>query len=188
MKITLNLIPSHEKDKIQQEKRLRLLLQWEIALSLLLGIFILVLVSTNYILSIHAFAVSDGGKSGEAYKKIGAFQKEVEKMNNQVLQVDEIMKEQLYWTRLGEIVNRNISDGVMLTSLATKEYEVFLVGKSETREELVRLKEVLEKEECVSRLNFPFSNLISRENVSFQIDFEIKKQCLLSNEASVEKI
>lgn len=180
MKITLNLIPSREKDKLRQEKRLRMLARWALGLSVLLAIFILTLVSVDYILSINASLILEGRENGAEYKKTEEFQSEVKKMNATVSEAERMQKGQFYWTHLGEMMNRSVSDGVMLTSLVTKNYAVFLVGKAKTRVELMKLKEALDKEECVSKLNFPLSNLISKENVEFHIDFEIKKECLLN--------
>lgn len=179
MKITLNLIPPFEKERLRRKKQLRMLVRWEFALSALLVIFILTLVSVNYIFSLNISLLLAERGQGAEYKKIEELQNNIKEINADVLEVEKIQKGQLYWTRLGELLNRSIPDGIMLKSVATKNYGISLSGKSDTRGELVKLKEALEKEECVSELNFPLSNLISKEDVDFQIDFKIKKECLL---------
>jgi hypothetical protein len=46
------------------------------------------------------------------------------------------------------------------------------------RDNLIQFKDNLEKESCFSEINLPLSNLVEKENVEFQIDFNIKKDCL----------
>ena len=157
-----------------------MLVWWELGLSLLLVIFILMLVSVNYIISLNDSLVAEERNSGKEYKQVEEFQREVKEMSKLVSEVEKIQKGQLFWSHLGEVMNRNIPNGVMLENLTTKEYGVSFFGKSKTRGELVQLKEALEKEKCISDLNFPLSNLISKEDISFQINFEMKKECLLS--------
>lgn len=182
MKITLNLIPSYEKEKLLQGKRFRTAVRWEFGFSILLGFFILMLVSVNYILSLEASLALEKRINGKEYEKVEEFQKGTKEINNLVSELEKIQKGQLYWSHLLEVMNKNIPEGIMLENLSTKEYGVSFSGRSKTRDKIVIMKEVLEREKCVSELNFPLSNLISKEDVNFQINFKLKKECLLSND------
>jgi hypothetical protein len=67
---------------------------------------------------------------------------------------------------------------ITLSNLSNKDFIIFMVGKANTRDALVSLKDRLEKEECFSDVKLPLSNLVSKDNLVFQIEFNVKEECV----------
>jgi hypothetical protein len=60
-------------------------------------------------------------------------------------------------------------------------YTVLLSGQAATRDDILALEKKLKESACVKNVNVPLSNLFSQENIDFQIDFEMQKECLKKN-------
>ena len=85
------------------------------------------------------------------------------------------------WTDVLLAVDRSVSDEVTLFSLSSKEYRVFLSGTARTRDDFLSFVERLREESCFSEVETPVSNLFSREDVEFQVDILVAKECLKPN-------
>lgn len=182
MNIDINLIPPYKKEEIRRSDRLRTVLRWESELSFVLLIFIAILASVSYILSINLSLIENTEKIGSAsagrYKEIVRYDEEVMGINSKLAEIKNIQRGQLRWSKLFSKLEKNTLDGIAINNLATKDYDVFMVGEADTRDNLILFKEELKKEECFSDINLPDSSLTSRENVDFQMDLKIKKECL----------
>jgi hypothetical protein len=62
--------------------------------------------------------------------------------------------------------------------MATKNYRVLLAGTSKTRDDLIYMKDNFSKENCFTDVSLPLSSLVSKDNVDFQIEFNIKEECI----------
>jgi Tfp pilus assembly protein PilN len=76
--------------------------------------------------------------------------------------------------------------GVRVQKLVTKEYQVLLSGTADTREAFLQMEAALKKDSCFTQFNAPLSNLFTETNVSFQIDFVVKEECLRGREIHKE--
>lgn len=182
MGIKLNLIPSYKKEEIKKSYRLRVLLKWEGELFLILFLFIAGLVSMDYILKINAFSAnyssSVATKESSQSKAIEKYDNEIKDMNSLVSKVNKIQSGQLYWSKFLMKFDDKVLSGIEIDNLTTQNYKISLTGKSDNRDNLLALKSGIEKDECFDAVNLPLSNLISKENMVFQMDFQIKKECL----------
>jgi hypothetical protein len=182
MKINLNLIPPQKREEIAKASHFKVFLKWGSEFFIIFAIFMAMLISINYILEINLSFASgssnESEKSNNQYAEIKKYDAEIKDMNSGVLEIEKIQKGQLRWSAFFQKLNNRVPGGIELESLATKSYSISLAGKAPARDELISFKENLEKEECFTDVNLPLSNLVSKENIAFQIDFKIKPECI----------
>jgi hypothetical protein len=182
MRIKLNLIPFFKKEEIKKAYRLRMLLRWEGELLLIIFLFIAGLISMDYILKINSLSADYGSnlvaKDGSQSKAIEKYDNEIKDMNNLVSKVVKIQSGQLYWSKFLNKFNDKVVSGIKINSLTTQNYKISLAGEADTRDNLLALKSAIEKDECFEAINLPLSNLVSKEDMIFQMDFQIKQECL----------
>lgn len=187
MEIKINLIPPYRKEEIIQTGRLKLIAKLELVSSVILVIFLFFLLFLNYIIEINLKMVSDinlnFGSGGGRYEKVQELEGMFKEFNSRTEDVLNLKESQLYWTELFLRLNNIVFEGVDIGSVATKNYSVFLAGKAGNRDTLIKFKEQLERDNCFYEVNLPFSNLVAKDDIDFQIDFKIKKECLRKNES-----
>lgn len=181
MEIRINLLPPYRKEEILQSKRIKTVVKLEVLASFVGIIFFVFLMAFAYILRLNLLSVSNDlelKNNQEKYERIKYLDDEFSRANSELSEAIKIKKDQLYWSKLFERLSEKTLDGIEMTDLSTKDYAIFLVGKANSRDVLISFKEGLEKEECFSNVNLPLSNLVSKDNVDFQMDFKIKEECL----------
>jgi hypothetical protein len=178
--IKLNLIPIQKKEEIKKSNYFRLVLRSEIELFGIILIFAAMLLNINYILKVTLDSDKEvnAAKNAAQNKEIRKYDSEIREINEKIREIGKIQEGQLNWSNLFEKLNGLYSNSIEMKRVATRNYLVLLEGKANNRDNLIAFKENLEKEECFSEVNLPLSSLVSRENVEFQIDFKIKKECL----------
>ena len=106
------------------------------------------------------------------------YNEKIKEANVQVASVKKIQRGQLYWSELLSKINQIIVPGITIDSLGTKNYQVFLTGVANNRDDLVKFKEKLTKESCFTEVDFPLANLMNKENLVFQMQFTVKEECV----------
>jgi len=181
MGIKLNLIPQYRKNEISQSSKLRMILRWEIELAVLMLILFSLFISLDYVLKFNLEAQTselEGRQDKEGYDKIVNLDNNFKAVNAIVTLDESIQNDQLYWSRMFEKLSDIIPDGVSVSKLANKDYRVMIVGLADTRDILIDMKDKLSQEACFANINLPLSNLVSKDNVEFQIEFDIKEECI----------
>ena len=181
MEISINLLPKNKKDDIERTKRFKSILGWEFIILLILALFFAFLFGINYLIKVNMQISTNADSndlSGDQYTVIKKYESKFLDINNQLAAIAKVDKDQLYWSELFLRLNRATPDHIEITTLSTKDYAVFLVGKAATREDLLAYKEKLVGEGCFSNVILPLSNLVSKENIDFQLDFKVDKDCL----------
>jgi hypothetical protein len=180
--IKLNLIPPYRKEEIKKACLFRIVLKWEGELILILALFIAGLFSINYILKINLSVASDSlsmaMQDNSQYKTIDKYDNEVKDMNKLLANASKIQSGQLYWSKFLVKFDEKVTSGIKIESLANKNYSISLVGLADTRDNLLVFKNGVEKDSCFQSINLPLSDLVSKDNVAFQMDFQFKKECL----------
>lgn len=183
MKIKLNLIPPYKKEEIRQANRFLAVLKWQLGTLILLAIFLLILLSINYILRMNLFVAGSDRNSDSAIssqlKEIEKYDTDLKNMNVGIAEIAKVQKDQLYWSEFFLKFDAKVPESVEIGGIATKNYSIFISGKADARDDLIFFKENLEKEECFESVNLPLSNLVAKADIDFQMDFSIKKECLL---------
>jgi len=85
------------------------------------------------------------------------------------------------WTAVLLALDRTIPDSVTVSSLSSKDYLIYLSGSAETRDDFLEFERRLREEPCFSSVEAPVSNLFSKEDVEFQIDLSVDRECLKPN-------
>lgn len=181
MEISINLVPPQKKEEIYQAKRLRMVFRVQFY-SILIGLLSFFLLwASNYVLNVNLNLVSKEGQSDldqEKYRQIEKYDSEFQGINSQLGEISKVRRDQLYWSRMLQLFNRNIPDGIFLEEVSTKDYAVFISGKADNRDTLISFRDKLGSEGCFSSVDLPLSNLVSKDNVSFQMDLIVKPECL----------
>lgn len=181
MKIYLDLLPQEKKEEIKKRKIFLKVVKQEILFSIPIVSFILILVTINIALGIRLASLEESlslGSSGKEYKELQSYEDKFSEINSKTSSISKMQKEHLNWLGVFYKINNVIPDNVYLSDLASNNYKISLIGKSKTREELIKFQENIRSEDCFSNINVPLSSLVSKENLEFQIDFEIKPDCL----------
>lgn len=180
MKVKLNLIPPVRRFEISQANKLRFVLHWEVNLAFIVGVFIALLASLNYLLQINLQTQLSEveNKDKSRYERISELDSSFEKMNEQIYFDELIQSDQLYWSNMLKELGESLPRGIRAVKMANKDYKFLLAGTADTRDTLVSMKESLSQNDCFSEVNLPLSSLVSRENIDFQVEFNIKESCI----------
>lgn len=181
MEISINLLPDYRKEDIAKANRLKLVIRLGLAIlsifilfySFLFGLISILEVERNSLLVSQEMS----GNVGQL-DRIRKFDEEFKEINSSSSQALALERDQLYWSNLFRLLSGNLSDGIMITDLATNNYSVILAGKANDRDVLMGYKDKLSQEKCFTNVNLPLSNLVSKENIVFQMDLKIDKECL----------
>lgn len=185
MKTLLNLLPEKKKKDIQSRLHFRFFL-WQLFLVFALEIFYLsILISIYFILD---FQLKNLQRNGQQYdaayseqKTLDLYQKKFKETNATVLESGKIERNHFSFTEVFLLLDAVLPESVLVERLTTKDYTVMLAGRAATRDDLLAFDARLKESACVKNVNIPLSNLFSQDNVDFQIDFEITKECLQKN-------
>ncbi|MBP7811282.1 MAG: hypothetical protein KA054_00340 [Candidatus Moranbacteria bacterium] len=182
MKILLNLLPDEKKQVAEQRMHFRFLV-WQIFLLsslevFFLGILIVIFTLLDFERKQQELLGHDFNRYHEEEKKLKLYEAKFRTMNDQVKVTALINKNHFVFTNIFLLLDRHVGDTIMLEHIETKEFQLFLSGIAETRDDLVVFSEALKKEECFSAVNLPLANFLLQKNISFQFDITLKESCL----------
>lgn len=183
MKIYLNLLPEERKKQIHRAKRFKLLIGQEILFLLPLVIFGIMLFFVLFLLNMQLDSIIlNNTKQSEQsiYKELDEYERVIKEFNGDVAAIKDISDKHLQWSKYLSTVASLMPEGVSISDMSTKEYQVFLVGEAKNRESMMKFKEALEGSACFESVNVPLSNLVAKENIEFQVDVTLKRDCLLT--------
>lgn len=181
MDIRINLIPPYRKEEIEKSRKLKLAWKFESGSFFILLIFLATVFSFNYVLDANLKLLSrylEIKNRGEQFQEIIRLRDFFKKANANVAEAEKLEKDQLYWSRLFLKLSELSPAGIEVKKVAARNYLVNLSGRANTRENLIAFKEKIEKNECFSEINFPLSNLETKEGADFLMSFKVKKECL----------
>lgn len=181
MRIYLDLLPTERKQEIKRKKLFRAILREEFLFIIPVIVFIFILLNIYYVLTLQkssSVSAQTTNQSQEKYKQLSAYEEKFKEANAANQTLVKIQSGHIYWQHLFKELSNITPDGIYLSDLSTKDFSIFLVGKAKTREDLLGFKEKLESSNCFESVNVPLSNLVTRDNVDFQIDLKIKEDCL----------
>jgi hypothetical protein len=183
MKIFLNLLPPQRKESLVNAFYARTFLA-----RLILIVFLFLLV--DGVLGMYFFRsfqkekiispISSGAPNGQAEYR--AYQETFESMNQKTRAASGYLTLHTSFSWLLSEIEAALPGGVRVQKLVTKEYQVLLSGTADTREAFLQMESALKKDACFSQFNAPLSNLFTETNVSFQLDFMVKEECLRGRE------
>lgn len=181
MKIGINLLPFNKKKEIKMAERFRAILGWEAIIIFVVVLFLGFSFGVDYLLSLDLQLASDDriNKSNvEQYKTIRYYESKFSEINSKISKISNIVGGQIYWLNLFSKLEDALPDNVEIGGMSTNNFSVHFTGKAKTRDDLLLFKNNLEKEVCFENINLPLSDLVSKENIIFQIDLEIREDCI----------
>jgi len=182
MKIYLDLLPENRKKAMARKKRFKNIVKQEILFLAPVILFVFILISVNMILGIEKEGLDNtlaiAGTEG-SHQDLKLYEEGFKDINEKVLDINNFQKNHLYWSAVIGILSSVVPNDVYLNELSTKDYQLFLVGKARTREALIEFQDRMDKSECFENINVPLSNLVAKTDIDFQMDFNVKKECLM---------
>lgn len=181
MDVYLDLLPEGKKEEIKKKKIFWLVVRQEIRLFVPLALFVAVLLAINFNLKFQLGSIEKLQaleQSQEKYQELKNYEDKFRDTNSKVLLALSLQSGHLRWSPVLKRISEAVPEGVNLKKLATKDYSVSVSGAARTREEFLVFEEKIKTSDCFSEVNTPLSNLISKENVVFQIDFKVNDNCL----------
>ena len=182
MKIRINLLPENRKILARNKKRFKSIIEQEILFILPVVVFIFMLIGINLVLKVQNSSIDISNKmlgDQEGYKDMKSYEEKANFINTKVLDIRKIKESTMSWSGvINEMINV-MPEGISLSNLSTADYKITLIGKANNRETLIAFKNLILESSCFENANVPLSNLVVKENVNFEMDFDVKKECLL---------
>jgi hypothetical protein len=182
MKTLLNLLPEENKKSIRRKIHFRFFL-WQLFLLFMLEVFYAGMLFGTYMVldfQLHNLQVMGQmrNKNQGDQATLNAYQKKFREMNTTVEEVGKIEENHFSFTKVFLMLDTLLPEGITIDHLTTKNYTVLLSGKAAKRDDLLEFDARLNKSACVENVNVPISNLFSQQDIDFQVDFAITKECL----------
>ena len=181
MKIEINLLPKSKKEEIARAKKFRTVLGWEAVIFSMGVVFLGFIFAINYLLGLNlqlSVYSKNSNSSGAQYQTMAFYENKFSEINTKLTKISSVASSQIYWSGLFSRLDQSIPDNVEISGLSTKNFSVYLAGKAKTREDLLLLRDKLSQEDCFENVNLPLSDLVSKEDIAFQIDLDIKESCI----------
>lgn len=181
MKIYLDLLPKQKKAEIKRKKIFRVLLHQEFLFLLPIILLIIILFNIYYLVSVQhsiSIAANSAIESQDKYQELSSYEEKFKQVNDASAILLKIQDKQLHWSKVLDKLSGGMPEGIVISGFSTKNYKIFLIGNAKNRDILLNFKSSLLSDECFENVNVPLSNLVVKEDVEFQVDFTIKKDCL----------
>lgn len=183
MKIFLNLLPEEKKLEIRKNKKFRLIIWQGFILTFICVFFVSLLFCTNLVLGVRLKSwesISNLEKEQGNYQELQKYEDEFRGINKKIARLALLEKNGLHWSNIIYKLDAVLTENITLSTLSTEDLHVSLIGKARTRDDLLVLKDNIEKSDCFSETVVPLSDLVSKEDVEFQIDFAVDENCAKS--------
>ncbi len=181
MKIYIDLLPEQRKQKIREKKVFHNILCGEVLFSLPILIFICMLLSAYYLLIMQRNISNDlysMQQTQNEYRELNMYEEKFKEANEIDSFLIKIQNGHLRWKNVFIELSKITPREVYMNNISTKDFKIFLAGKSKSRDDLISFKNNLENSFCFQEINVPLSNLVVKSDIDFQIDLTIKKDCL----------
>ena len=185
MNITLNLLPKNRKKKIKNRKILKLFV-WQEGMLIFSVIFLFgITIGISKIIDVRMdladTQISVDSSEGN-YAEIKKYEEALGKTKLDMKIIDRIQKNNINWVPVFREINKNIPEGVSISSILNKEYKISMTGIAESREQLIRMKSQMEGNECFKEVAIPINDIVLKNDIDFKVDFKVGKNCLIKYE------
>lgn len=179
MKRMINLLPEERKEDIKIKIFGHFILRTGIVLVLAIFLFVLFLAANLFILSIYD-KINQTEFSGEDKDEINKIiQESKNEIDNQHSKIKKLMasiKERKTYCEYLNQINQSLPEKAYLTEVSINEENISIKGLAENRDDLVSFKSSLEEIELFKKVDMPFSNFTSQENVNFEINLNLTEK------------
>ncbi len=171
--ITINLISQEQKNNL---KNIRFYIAIKEAMTLLflfVSIITIMLWVSRYYLEQQ---LSDLEIANNIHiKSTEDINNKIARFNTKINDINNIQKNFTYNHKIIKLISEIVPENVTLqqVKIFNQQKTVELGGLALTREDLIKFREILEKNEKINKVELPMSSLIEKENNSFIIKLEI---------------
>lgn len=179
--ISINLLPEDRKKEIKRKKWFRMIVYQETLFLLMVVAFIAILAGNEQILTIELDGVEktmEMEKQQKNYQDLIEYEKKFDLLNEKLSNLSGIYNKHLYWTNVFDALNSVGQENIAITGLSNDNYTVLLSGKAKTRDDLLSFQEKINGISCFNDADIPLSNLVTKEDVDFQMEFTVQEKCL----------
>jgi len=177
--LNLNLLPPYYKQEIKIRKINSQILYISILIFGIIIIFIFLLGLINLFLFIQSKKID--AKIREInrelnLKKTKEYENKIKEFNKMLGSIDEIERKKVQFSPILEKISHLIPKEIKVNSIyLNNSKEVSINGLSPKRENLLRLKQVLENSEEFTDVKIPLPNLIKPRDIEFTVSFKYKR-------------
>ncbi len=179
--ITLNLIPTQYEEKTKLTK-VYLVIKDILLIFLVFVIFITIsfLFAKLILKNNYDDLIIENTLVNLNHKK---FYSQIKKINSELNDIYQTQNSFYPYSKIFLALNDCMPHNIFLTNLKITSglgkdkkrlINIKITGKAKTRDDLLKLKNNLEKNELFYNINFPFKNLLKPKNINFQISFNTK--------------
>lgn len=176
----INLLPLQQKEELNQEEKLKLILILGIVISAFLISLTLILFSIKITIlgqvQIQKISLEQREKEFKS-AQIQELEKRIGDYNSILSALDSFYDQNLNLTEILEKTSKTLPAGTYLTTFNFNPttLEISLSGFCPNREILLEFKENLEKEEKFEKVYFPPANWVNPTDINFSVILNIKK-------------
>ncbi len=181
MKIKLNLLSEAKKNEVRKRKQYRLIVWQEILIVAMMIFYGSILAGIFYTLHFQLTNAESGtasDKQDQVFQEIDSAEKKFQDINRKVAEKKKFQKEHILWSHLFIALDGVIPEGILLEKMVTADRRVSLSGKASTRDILLQFQDKLNASGCFRNATLPLADLFKQENIDFQLDVDVTKECL----------
>lgn len=181
----INLLPSQQKELLRQEKNCRMVFSIVFLLSIFLISFCLILFFTKETVARELGKKEESLKQkieGTKISQIDSFEKQSAEYMSSMNKIKTFYSGVINMTGLLKDISDTMPYGTYLTNITFKQKidkekqtinSISIFGFASRRENLIDLKKRLEEKGIFKNIDFPSSNWVKPEDVSFTASFEL---------------
>jgi Tfp pilus assembly protein PilN len=181
MKKYIDLLPESRKKEIKDKRQFVMIVWQGVAFLFPALVFVSILVSIFAILGIERrslekiYSVED---SREEFRELEKYENAFDEANRRADLLEKIQKNHLRWSGVLTKIAQIMPESVYVSDISTKDYSISVKGKARLREDLLNFEKAIGESDCFYGFNNPLSNLVSKEDVAFQVGFMVKEKCV----------
>ena len=171
--IKLNIIPQEIKREIIIAKKIKIYFKFLNIIIINFIIYSLIFLALKIIMQ--NYYNDTKNQTILENKSTGDYQAEVKGINDQIKYIKNIQDDFVYWSDFFAFLSENKSKGIIYKQIKVSKDEdmaIFLATAS-TRNDLLAFKKSLEESQIFSDINLPFSSLLEKNDINFEIKAKI---------------
>lgn len=185
--LKINLLPPEEKKEIRFKKIDTFILRSFIIFLLTLVISSLLFLFLSQVLSSYVASFSEQINIYENYlakEKNKEIENKISQINNILSKISLIQKNQTTWSSTLIEITSLVPQEIKLTKIEAnkKEKKIEISGWAKTRKKVLDFVDNLEKSEYFENVSLPLSDIVTSENISFNIEAVLTNKALYQNE------
>lgn len=177
--IQINLLPEKEKTEIKYTLRYRFIILFSIWFFICFLLFISILIFSNFYLS---FQINSLGKELTVEKnflkrkKVYDLENVSQEINQKLLKIEKIKKESRPIYDIFKSLALNLKNETKLKNIyySSSQKKINLTGFALSRNDLLNLKDDLEKNKYFSSVNLPIYFLAQKTDINFSLNLKLK--------------